>query len=114
MARYAFDLFVLSLERIFGVSGVIKSNCFPIFLFVARLAFCPEIFLMLVIFFMAANTGGGKLFFYFGFVLYSGLVAGITFGRNVLAQQGIFRILVMIEFGGFPFFFTMASFTFRA
>ena len=63
MARYAFDLFVLSLERIFGVPGVIESDCFPIFLFVARLAFCPEIFLMFVIFFMATNTGGGELLF---------------------------------------------------
>lgn len=113
MAGNTFDGFVLTLERILGVAGVIESDGFPILLFVARLAFCPEILLMLVILFMAANTSCRKLFFYFGLVLYSGLVAGITFGRDVFSQQGKFRIFIMIKFSGFPFFFVVASLAFH-
>lgn len=90
---------------------MIEADRFPVFFLVAGLALRPERFLMLVVFLVTADTSQWELFFLF---FHLRLVAGIALGRDMLAQQRKFSVLVVIEFGDLPFFLVMAGFTFRA
>lgn len=98
---------MLAFQGIFRVAIMIEFDRFPILLFMTSLAFGAEIILVLVILLVATDTGRGKLLF---LRLQFGRMAGIAFGRYMLAQQRKFGVLVMIELGGLPFLFGVAGF----
>ena len=86
---------------------MVEFDRFPIFLLMTSLAFGTKIILVLVILLVATDTGCGK--FLFLRLQFRGVTC-IAFGRYMLSQQRKLGVLVMIEFGGLPFLFGVASF----
>ena len=88
---------------------MIECDRLPVFFLVAGLALIAKVPFVLVIALVTTDTSRCKLFIY-----QIGLVASIAFGSNVLAQQGEFGVLVMIEFGSFPPGLGVAGLAFHA
>jgi hypothetical protein len=96
---------VLAQQWIFGLFGMIKQYFFPASFQMATFAFWPQCTFMLVIFFVAGNTGCLQLF-----LVNIAFVTAGTFQFKVFPAQWIFGLLGMIENDFFPAFLDMTGF----
>jgi len=114
MARLALDLNVLVLERVFRIARMVEDQGFPVLFCMASFALAPVFAIVnffLVIFAVATDTGRLKLHQRFH-VCCSGhatLVTSIAFGIAMFAFKRVLCIFVVIEIGGFPAFFGVAT-----
>ena len=104
VAARALDRLVLAAQRILRIAIVIELDDFPVFFSVTRLTFVAETGLVGVVFFVAADAGGGELFR----VDKPGM-AGAAFRQDMLTVERVLGIAGVIEDQRFPIFVYVAG-----
>jgi hypothetical protein len=107
VASVAFRLPVIALQRISGITIVLKEHMFPVPFGVTTFAHLAETAPMLVVLLVAGIAVDRSLI-----RIQVSLVAGLAFGRDMPSPQRVLGMQVMIERDGLPIVHPMARFAF--